>query len=351
VKSSSSSQNPIAGRKAESEQPARIPAGAAERQIPRNKRPFFIVGNPRSGTTLLRFILSTHSRIYIPEETGFVPHLVGYLGHRLTRQETEKLVRKIGRMNREWSQLVTDFATFYEQLAEPTLTEILDALYRIRICNQGAVRWGDKGPSYVRCIPQLDRIFPQALYIHLIRDGRDSTISAMKKWRDQFWYFDTYYLMKNWARNIRAGQSAGQNLGHQRYLEIRYEQLVSEPEPTIRQVCDFLDESFEPAMLDHTGLARQLVGPTGHFEVEQPVTRRTVGNWRRNMPLFDQKVALRVGGRELRKLGYETPDLPRMTLRERVQFAYLATRFLVNDTARQFLYAVGWLKMSSAKKG
>ncbi len=266
----------------------------------------------------------------------------------MTAQQVSRLVRKIGRMNHEWADLVSDDAAFYRQLDPPDLAHVLDALYRLRIAPQGAERWGDKGPSYVRWIPQIDRIFPDALYIHIVRDGRDSALSSMRKWGDRSWYFDIYYLMRNWARNIRAGQAAGRSLSERRYLQVRYEKLVTETEPTLQQICAFLGEAFEPTMLDHTGLARELVRRSGHDEVQQPVTTRSIGNWRK-MDLFQQKVAIRVAGHELQQLGYELPDLPALTTSERLRYARLAARFLVTDGARRLLYAIGWLKMSRAK--
>jgi LPS sulfotransferase NodH len=313
--------------------------------------PFFIVGNPRSGTTLLRFILSSHSRIYIPEETGFLPHICGYAGRMLSRPEVEELVLRIGRMNSEWRALVSDFDAFYASLPSPTLMHVLDQLYGIKLVPHHAVRWGDKGPSYVRVLSKIDRIFPTAVYIHVIRDGRDCTLSALKKWGRRYWYYDTYYLMRTWSRNVQAGRSAGQWLGPGRYLEIRYEELVSDVTAVVKRICDFLGERFEPQMLDHTGLARQLAAPTGHLEVEQPVTRRSAGNWRQNMLLFDQKVALRVAGRQLSQLGYDVPKLPPLNIAEWVRYAALAGRFFLIDSLRRLLYCVGWLKMSREKRG
>jgi LPS sulfotransferase NodH len=325
--------------------PADWPAAADRRDLP-----FFIVGNPRSGTTLLRFILSSHSRIYIPEETGFVPHLAHLAKRPLNRPQVQELVEQIGQMNREWRGIVADYEAFFQSLPSPTtLHDALDALYHVRIAPQGAVRWGDKGPSYVRWIPQLEQIFPESLYIHLVRDGRDCTLSSLKKWSADNWHYDTYYLMRTWQRNVEAGQQAARQLGPQRFLEVRYEALVGDPAATTRQICDFLGETFEPAMLDHTPLAKQLIAPTGHFEVERPVTQASVENWRKRMSEFDQKLAVRLCGSTLRSLGYALPDLPPMTTRESLRYAKLAAKFQATDNARRLLYAVGWLKMSRYK--
>jgi hypothetical protein len=313
------------------------------------ERPFFIVGNPRSGTTLLRFILSSHSRIYIPEETGFLAHLQRYVGRELSRSEVDRLVVRLGRMNAEWQGLVDNFDEFYARLPVPNLTHVLDQLYRIKLTPHGAVRWGDKGPSYVRVLDSIDAIFPTAQYIHVIRDGRDCTLSAIKKWGDRFRYYDTYYLMQNWSRNVQAGRTAGEWLA-ERYLEVRYEQLVSDVEAVVRRICDFLGESFERTMLDHTGLARQLAAPTGHREVEQPVSQRTVENWRQSMPIFDQQVSARIAGPLLAELGYDMPALPRLTLGQWFRYAGRAVRFRLLDTIRRLLFGVGWLTMSRAKR-
>ena len=104
---------------------------------------------------------------------------------------------------------------------------MLDQLYRVKLVSHQAVRWGDKGPSYVRVLPQIDHVFPTSQFIHMVRDGRDCTLSAIKKWGRDNWYYDTYYLMQTWSRNIRAGQDAARWLGPERYLEVHYEDLVS----------------------------------------------------------------------------------------------------------------------------
>ncbi|MCA9200910.1 MAG: sulfotransferase, partial [Planctomycetales bacterium] len=158
------------------------------------ERPFFIVGNPRSGTTLMRFMLSSHSRIYIPEETGFLVKLASLAGRTFSLAEAKKTIRTIGRMNVEWLDIVQDENAFFESLQTPDLAHLLDGLYRIRIQSYDAQRWGDKGPAYVTNIPALNRIFPDAQFIHLVRDGRDSTISALQKWKQSMRYLDTYYV-------------------------------------------------------------------------------------------------------------------------------------------------------------
>lgn len=316
------------------------------------EHPFFIVGHPRSGTTLLRFILSSHSRLYVPDETGFIPSLLR--GSRWKRdlrvEEVEAILQAIGRLNRHWAGLVDDVAAFYHTLPEPDLAHVLDALYRRQMGERTAARWGDKTPTYVRHIPALSQLFPTAQFIHLIRDGRDATLSAQKKWHDQRPYMDSYYLLQQWQRNVAAGRAAGHALGPARYLEVFYEELVQTPRPVIERICHFLGEEFQPAMLDHAQLARQTIGPSGHVEVRESISTGSVGRWRTRLSPFDQKLADHLVGPLLASLGYELSGRGSFTAAERLQVLLLAARFWLVDTARTGLYAAGLLTLNRGKR-
>jgi hypothetical protein len=304
-------------------------------------RPFFIVGNPRSGTTLLRFILSSHPRIYIPGETGFLPFLLKDIHSELSLPQVRGLLHRIAWLNRSWDDLVEQVPALYGALPAPTLRHVLDALYRRKIAPPGAVRWGDKTPSYIRYIPELTAIFPTAQFIHMIRDGRDVTLSAQRKWGDKHWYMDSYYLLKNWTRNVKVGRRAGRRLGPDRYLEIHYEQLVQAPEETVRSLCTFLNEPFHPAMLEHTTLARQQIGPDGHVEVRSPISTASVQRWRGEMSPFQRKLANEVAGPVLAELGYELAESAPWSTTERIRLSSLAVKYRVTDTMRQLLPALG----------
>lgn len=315
--------------------------------------PFFIVGNPRSGTTLLRFILSSHPRLYIPDETGFIPFLRLDPQAKLSRDQVKRVLTRVGKLNLNWHGLVDDVEAFYDALAEKTLPHVLDALYRRRIADHAdpdAVRWGDKTPSYVRYIPLLSQIFPSAQFVHVIRDGRDATLSAQKKWGTQRWYMDNYYLLKNWVRNVEAGRATGRALGSGRYLEIHYEALVQTPRPELKKLCTFLNERFHPAMLDHTRLARERIGPQGHVEVRREISTRSVQRWRREMTAFDRKLADRIAGVTLTTLGYEPAGDEAMTPTEAVRYAFLAAKYRFTDAVRQTLTALGILTLNKGKR-
>lgn len=317
-------------------------------QLP--ERPFFVVGNPRSGTTLLRFILSSHPKIYIPDETGFLPFLLKDVEAELSLAQVRRILERIGRLNHFWHGMVDNVSAFYDALPEPKLAHVLDALYRQKVAEHGATRWGDKTPSYVLYIPLLSKIFPTAQFVHLIRDGRDAVVSAQKKWGSKRRYMDNYYLLKNWVKHVERGRECGHRLGRDRYLEVRYEAIVQQSRQVVEQVCAFLDIEFHPEMLNHTRLAREQIKPGGHIEVREPISTASVQRWKSEMSPFDQKMADRIAGSTLSALGCTLAGLGPLSVEERLRFLFLACKYRLTDTVRGVLYALQILTLNRGKR-
>jgi hypothetical protein len=295
-------------------------------------------------------MLSGHSRLYVPDETGFLPFLRVPVEALLTRDQVSYVLRRIGRLNRFWKGMVVDIDAFFDELPEPRLHHVLDALYRVRVSQHGAVRWGDKTPLYVRYIPFLNRVFPNAQFIHVIRDGRDATVSALKKWGNRM-HIDPYYLLTNWVRNVSAGQDGECLVGTDRYLEIRYESLVSDPELTLKSICAFLSEQLEPAMLDQRPLASLIGGGIDdHVEPQYAVTSTHVGRWEREMSTFEKKLADHLAGPTLTSLGYPLADLGSYTYGERTRNTCLAGKFFLSDGCRRALYDLGLLTLNRNRR-
>ncbi|MFN2195997.1 MAG: sulfotransferase family protein [Anaerolineales bacterium] len=309
--------------------------------------PFFIIGHPRSGTTLLRFMLSTHSRLYIPEETGFLPFLNVNPDKPLMETEIQDLLTRIGKLNYLWQDLPITAGQISAVYQQPTLAVVVNELYQQQAAQHDASRWGDKTPLYIQYIPNILEIFPQAQFIHMIRDGRDAALSALEKWGSESAYMDLYYLLKNWVRNVSAGRNFGRYADRDRYLEVHYESLVAAPEVVLRQICVFLGENFESSMLDHTNTAHQAgPGPAGHFKALQPVFDVSVYRWKTEMGSFQRKLSAKIAGDLLLELGYELPDDGPMRLRERVLTLFLALRFSFFDLIRTVLYRTGIITLN-----
>jgi hypothetical protein len=223
-----------------------------------------IVGVPRSGTTLLRFMLCASGVLAIPPETAFIPRLaaktdpVGFLAA-LTAFPT-------------WE----DFGLAPEDIRLPdpfTPAGGLRAFYAAYAARHGTTRAGDKTPVYLGHMPLIAQLFPEAVFVHIIRDGRDVAASWSETWfaPDS----DPHALLDRWVAQITAARAAGAGL---RVHELRYEDLVLQPEATLRSLCDVIDLTFDPAMCAPAGTARRLLPEHGdrHDNTGQIVVSRAV---------------------------------------------------------------------------
>jgi hypothetical protein len=122
---------------------------------------------------------------------------------------------------------------------------------------QGKRRWGNKTPKALLHIAELALVYPDAQFIHVIRDGRDSASSQAR--------LSHRSLVEGvllWRTGMRTGRRAGSRLGPDRYLEIRLEELLSSPEEQIRGMCAFLGEDFDQSLLHFNTTARERIPPS-----------------------------------------------------------------------------------------
>lgn len=296
-----------------------------------SNRPFFIVGSGRSGTTLLRLMLSGHSRLHVSPETWFIEQLVAELpiGSPLTPAQQETAIG-IMTGHYRWADLGISGARLRSEISAvstPTLRDITDCVYRCLASDAHKERIGDKTPLYVQILPQLAELYPDAQFIHLLRDGRDVALSFM----DAHWEFRCYDGVRfEWTAAVRAARSFGSKAGPESWMEIRYEDLVKNPEPVLRQLCAFLGETFEPAMLDSS--ARTSLVPEReqdiHGLVSGPVNAGRAGAWQGRLTPGEVFVLESCLASDLRASGYP------------LQFANPAWRPFL-QAARLFLVAIG----------
>lgn len=296
-------------------------------------------------------MLSSHSHLYVPDETGFLPFLRCDPDRMLNVEEIDELLQRIGQLNRFWKGMITDVGAFRDLLPEPRLPYILDALYRQHCRPRHMVRWGDKTPPYIRYVPEILAIFPEAQFIHVIRDGRDATLSARAKWGHSNRYMDVYYLLRNWQRNVCAGNDARLTLPVTQYFSLHYEAFVADPEVVLHQLCEYLGESFEPAMLEHMQLARQVGGGVDeHVEVQDSIHETSVQRWQREMTSFEKRLADDLTGDTLLELGYGLANLGRLTTVDHLRKAALAAKFILTDAIRSLLYRTGILTLNRNRR-
>jgi hypothetical protein len=161
---------------------------SAPESAARSAAPVVVLGVSRSGTTLLKEMLDRHSALAIPTESYFVPQLWARHGPRPQREAFLADVARLARIA-EWG--VTPRMVAERLPAKPTFAAAVAAIYRAYADARGKPRFGDKTPAYMQRLDLLEVAFPGALYVHLVRDGRDAALSllAMRR-RPRF----------NWAR-------------------------------------------------------------------------------------------------------------------------------------------------------
>jgi hypothetical protein len=308
-------------------------------------RPLFVVGYPRSGTTMLRLMLHSHPRIAIPYETSFL--LAAYRHRRRFGKLTDPANQRkladfiVDRSEGKFDLLGLERSAARERIlaAPPTLGSALAAVYSAYAERHGKPRWGDKRPSYVRWMDELLRLFPDAQFINIVRDGRDCIASLL----DMPWYTkDIYYWAAEWNAAIDTAARAQARMPAGSFCQLRYEDLVVSPEPQLRRLCDFLGETYHPAMSEPNRLATEIVPPskTWHGRTRTPVTTDRIGTWASRLEPWQVAVCESAMGQRLRSLGYETSGAPRPALAHRLRSARAAVRPHLSPVKRAVLGAV-----------
>lgn len=254
--------------------------------------PIFVIGSPRSGTTLLRLILDSHPRISCGEETHFLRDLEAIVG------KDWPLVATYGFDRPWWFERIASF--YWEFQAEV-------------LASTGKVRWAEKDPTYTLLLDFIDQLFPDAVYIHLLRDGHDVVAS----FRDRWGYRSAARAARTeWARYVDAARSFGETLAPGRFMQLRYEDLVADPEVEARRVFDFLEEQWEPGVLDLDPARHRATDRYRRFTASRrdesgdtaTIYRSRVGTGGGSLDPILRSLLRRRHGNLLRDLGYLASD-------------------------------------------
>jgi hypothetical protein len=263
--------------------------------------PFVIVGSARSGTTLVRMFLNSHSDVAVPPESRFIVEL--WRGESIVDvSETLEALAAHPRYQL-WELPIEAVRAGLRASTRAPYADVIAAAYRAYAQSRDKGRWGDKTPRYVQHIPFLASLFPNSRFVHIIRDGRNVALS----------YADVPFGPKTvaraaalWADRVGAGVREGRALGEDRYLELRYEDLVSDVEDRVRSLCDFLDLTFEREMLEYTERGASDALPRARLYnphvAEKPIP--SVRSWEEQMPDAHVEIFEAVAGDLLTGLGY-----------------------------------------------
>jgi glycosyltransferase involved in cell wall biosynthesis len=272
----------------------------------------FVVGCPRSGTTLLQCMLDHHPWLAVALDTHFIPEAIKEAADGMDPPLTPELVERV-RQYRHFPRLqLSDAAIRQAAVKARTYSEFVSALYEAYARKHGKPLAGEKTPDYCKHLPLLHRLFPWVKTVHTIRDGRDVALSTLE-WarrnrgpgRFGLWQEQPLAVCALWWRwQVGTGRRDGVALGPSRYLEIRYDDVVDQSEDTLRRITAFLELSFADEMLTYS------LGKISHkkgLTVKEAWLPPTPGirTWRTQMAARDVELFEALAGDLLSELGYE----------------------------------------------
>lgn len=253
-------------------------------------------------------MLNSHPDIYIPPEAWFLGELVTRLprNRRLSRQEVEE-AKKIILQNERWFDWKCPTETLDAALSfkeAPTLAELIQEVFiKCSLCGSKLI-WGEKSPRHSHLITQIHEIFPQAKFIHLIRDGVDSCMSIFARgWYDQ----NFRRICEHWNSTVRSACRA-KKYGDDFYMEIHYEELVRDPESKLKTVCEFIGLPFFTSMLHYESrIAGDIAAGESnlHSNLNDGLKSNLVGIGRKKITVRQKIIFNIICGKKNLEMGYE----------------------------------------------
>jgi hypothetical protein len=275
---------------------------------PRSKAPVFVLGCPRSGTTLLYYMLLSSGNFAIyQEESSVFNQLMPRFGDLRRRENRQKLLNV-------WfkTRLFTATGLPPEQLEHRILDECRNAGDFLCIVmeemarSQGVARWAETSNEHVVILPLIKRMIPDALVIHVIRDGRDVALSMEKLgWLRRYPWNPQRGLMVHglyWEWIVRQGRKGSRQLGPD-YTEVRFEELVTRPHETLIKLGRFIEHDLDYDRILKNGLG-PVCSPNTSFGHAGQRGFNPVGRWKNSYSA--QQLAMFEGlvGNTLKELDY-----------------------------------------------
>lgn len=291
--------------------------------------PIFFVGTPRSGTSLISQIIGNHPGIAVPYESYFYKTFVPWLRHYGdlgARRNRERLVRDILQTDvlRNWLPRVDRQAALerIEANGRFDFGGIVAGIMEAWCRGQGKRRWGEKTPAHLFLADRILEDFPQAQFIHIVRDGRDVAVSWKKA---VFGPKHVYSAALRWLEVLEAAHELEEKLGPAQYFELRYEDLLRDAEMTVRRICDFLGEEYSAGMLK---FYRSQEGyPTdarNDANLAKPIMAGNAEKWRRALSPRELRIFEAVAWKELEAHGYDRVcGNPRLSAAQRRFYKYI----------------------------
>jgi hypothetical protein len=251
----------------------------------------FICGFPSSGTDLLKNLLNAHPDIRISGEFPLLPSLARRFGDRLSPPEAREAIKEIVACD-----IYRNLARQSLEIAEPgstTFAAVYAGLLQVE-----PFRWtGNKTPQNAENIEPLNRLFPQARFILIVRDPRDVALSWKKKWGK-----DPLLCAERWNSRMSGVLDALSSLDGQRFHVVTYEDLLGDHEAVGRRICAFLGLEFDARMREPHRFVESLT--EGKLNYGQPVLPDNTRKWKRELAPAAVRRIEEIAFDACRRLGY-----------------------------------------------
>ncbi len=261
--------------------------------------PIALGGCGRSGTTLLRVMLDSHRRICCgPESSVFRRRAI----------DPDALAERFGFTHAQVRRIHASAAS------RPAFIEAFAGLCMDRA---GKQRWAEKTPRNIGRVGAIFGCFPEARFVHVLRDGRDVACSLRTHPRHRvvdgrLVPLDTRKPIAGCARRwVRDIEGSRRWWGDPRFQVVRYEDLVLNPRPALERLMAFIGEDWDEAMLAHAAADSPFRDPTRFAQNPEAlgaVTTSSLNRWQRDLDARDRHIFKRIAGRLLVELGYAADD-------------------------------------------
>jgi hypothetical protein len=245
---------------------------------------FIVFGSPRSGTTLLKEILNLHPDIHIPMQTTFISAAAHVIGSVTQWDHAAKILADLVVDSDDFAAtygvvLTRDEARSAILSASPSLAGVLDSLYGAMAGKLGKRMCGDKSPDdllTIRKLEQVGLLDSDVKFVHIVRDVRGSLASLLsvdwaptgiEEYYPRIWNYTNLHLFRALS-------------GKPNYVMVKYESLISEPQPIVEAVVDLLGLPFSPDMLDSERRGMELRSNPSHVNLARPFLPERGTAWR-----------------------------------------------------------------------
>lgn len=286
----------------------------------KTRSPIFIVGANRSGTTLLRLILNAHSNIAIPEELLYLRsylwgvHVNHWRKPEISREHYERFVSQLIEQKSPLLPGIDPERVKQDVLSHDTIDfrrpyqTLLEHWMRV----EGKKRWGEKTPANLFYADVIRDMFPDARFIHVVRDPRAGVASMM---RADFFPHDVAFNALDRHKHMTQGRAIlERHVPAEQRMTLKYENLVTEPEKTIKTICHFLEEEFEPPMLQFYKDASSYMKPSAvndfNAAATKPISSAMIDKWMEELKPGDIATIEKICEEEMREFNYVPVGYP-----------------------------------------